>query len=92
MPDDEDPPLQDQMHTQLQHLPPILHPGEPTAWVPDDRIYNDMGQLYRYPQPIRTVAHIRGSHADNTLMNHLQHKLQTVLYFSALDPPLLSVH
>ena len=25
-------------------------------------------------------------------MNHLQHKLQTALYFSALDPPLLPVH
>ena len=38
------------------------------------------------------MAHIRGSHADNTLMNHLQHKLQTALYFSALDPSLLPVH
>ena len=25
-------------------------------------------------------------------MNHLQHKLQTALYFSALDPSLLPVH
>ena len=45
-----------------------------------------------YPQPIRTMAHIRGSQADNTLMNHLQHKLQTALYFSALDPLLMPVH
>ena len=35
MPDGEDPPLQDHMHTHLQHLPPIPHPGEPPAWVPD---------------------------------------------------------
>ena len=92
MPDGEDPPLQDHMHTHLPHLPPIPHPGEPPAWVPDDRIYNNTGQVYHYPQPIRTMAHIRGSHADNTLMNHLQHKLQTALYFSALDPSLLPVH
>ena len=38
------------------------------------------------------MAHIRGSQADNTLMNHLQYKLQTALYFSALDPSLLPVH
>ena len=31
MPDGEDPPLQDHMHTHLQHLPPIPQPGEPTA-------------------------------------------------------------
>ena len=37
------------------------------------------------------MGHIRGSHADNTLMNHLQHKLQTAIYFSALDPSLLPV-
>ena len=92
MPDGEDPPLQDHMHTHLEHLPPIPRPGEPTARVPDDRIYNDRGQAYHYPQPIRTRAHIRSSHADNTLMNHLQHKLQTALYFSALDPSLLPVH
>ena len=89
MPDGEDPPLQDHMHT---HLPPIPHPGEPPAWVPDDGIYNDTGRAYHYPQPIRTRAHIRGSQADNTLMNHLQHKLQTGLYFSALDPSLMPVH
>ena len=34
--DGEDPPLQDHMHRHLQHLPPIPHPGEPPAWVPDD--------------------------------------------------------
>ena len=38
------------------------------------------------------MAHIRGSHADNNLMNRLQHELQTALYFSALDPSLLPVH
>ena len=92
MPDGEDPPLQEDMHTHLQHLPPIPQPREPPPWVPDDRFYNDMGQAYHYPQRIRTVAHIRGSHADNTLMNHLQHKLQNALYFSALDPSLLPVH
>ena len=80
------------MHTHLQHLPPTPHPGEPPAWVLDDRIYNDKGRAYHYPQPIRTMAHIRGSQADNTLMNHLQHKLRTALYFSALDPSLIPVH
>ena len=80
------------MHTHLQHLPPIPHPGEPAAWVPDDRIYNDTGRAYHYPQPIRTMAHIPGSQAKNTLMKHLQHKLQTALYFSALYPSLLPVH
>ena len=79
MPDGEDPPLQDHMHTHLQHLPPIPHPGEPPAWVPDDRIYNDTRQAYHYPKPIRTMAHIQGSHADNTLINQLQHKLHTAL-------------
>ena len=44
------------MHTHLQHLPPIRRPGEPPAWVPDDRIYNDTGRAYHYPQPIRTSA------------------------------------
>ena len=92
MPDGEDPPLQDDMHTHLQHLPPIRHPGEPPAWVPEDPIYDDRGQAYHCPQPIRTIAHIRGSEADNTLMNHLQHKLQTALYLSALDASLLLVH
>ena len=58
MPDGEDPPLQDHMHTHLQHLPPILQPGETTTWVPDDRIYNDTGQACHYPQLIRTIAHI----------------------------------
>ena len=92
MPDGEDPPLQDHMHTHFRHLPPIPHPREPPAWVPDDRIYNDMGQAWHYPQPIRTMAHIRGSHADNTLMNRLPHELQTALYFSAFDLSLLPVH
>ena len=92
MPDGEDPPLQDHMHTHLQHLPPIPYPREPPAWVPDDRIYNNTGQAYHYPQPTRTMAPIRRSHADNTLMNHLEHKLQTALYFSALDLSLLPVH
>ena len=92
MPDGEDPPLQDPMYTHLQHLPPVPCPGEPPAWVPDDRIYNDTERAYHYQQPIRTMAHIRGSQADNTLMNHLQHKLRTALYFSALDPSLIPVH
>ena len=92
VPDGEDPPLQDHMHTHLQHLPPILHPRRPPAWVQDNRIYNDTGQAYHYPQPIRTMAHIRGSHAENALMNRLQHELQTALYFSALDQSLLQVH
>ena len=38
------------------------------------------------------MAHIGGSQADNTLMDHLQHKLRTALYFSALDPSLIQVH
>ena len=92
MQEGEDPPLQDHMHTHLQHLPPIPHPAEPPAWVPDDRINNDTGRAYHYPQPIRTMAHIRGSQADNTPMNHLQHKAETALYFSALDPSLMPVH
>ena len=92
MPDGEDPPLQDHMHTHLQHLPLIPHPGEQPASVSDDRNYNDTGRAYHWLQPIRTMAHIRCSQADNTLMNHLQHKLQTVLYFSGLDASLLLVH
>ena len=91
MPDGEDPPLQDDMQRHLQHLPPIPHPGEPRAWVPDDRIYNDTGRAYHYPQPIRTMAQIRGSQADNTLMNHLQHEMGTALYFSTLDPSQIPV-
>ena len=38
------------------------------------------------------MAHIRGSQADSTSMNHLKHKLQTAVYFSGLDPSLLPVH
>ena len=72
MPDSEDPPLQDHMHTHLQHLQPVLRPGEPPAWVPDDQIYNDTGRAYHCLQPIRTMAHIRGSQADNALLNHLK--------------------
>ena len=92
MPDGEDPPLQDHMHTHLQHLLPISYPGQPPAWVPDDRIYNSTGQAYHYPQPICNMAHIRDSHTNNTLMNRLQLELQTALCFSALDPSLLPVH
>ena len=92
LPDSGDPPLQDHMHTHLQHLPPIPHPREQPALVPEDRICNDTGRAYHYPQPIRTMAHIPGSQADNALMNHLQHKLRTALYFSALDPSLIPVH
>ena len=92
MPDGEDPPLRDNMHTHLQHLPPVPHPGEPPAWVPDDRIYNDTGRAYHYPQPVRTMAHIQASQADNTLLSHLQHTMRTALYFSVLDPSLIPVH
>ena len=91
MPDGEDPPLRDHMHTHLQHLPPVPRPGEPPAWVPDDRIYNDTGRAYHYPQPVRTMAHIRGSQADNALLSHLRHTMGTALYFSALDPSLIPV-
>ena len=31
MPDGEDPPLRDHMHTHLKHLPPVPRPGEPPA-------------------------------------------------------------
>ena len=92
MPDGEDPPLRDHMHTHLQHLPPIPRPGEPPAWVPDDRIYNNTGGVYHYPQPIHTMAHIRGSQADSALLSRLQHEMRTALYFSALDPSLIPVH
>ena len=60
--------------------------------MPNDVIYNDTGRAYHYPQPLRTMGHIRGSHADNTLMTRLQQELQTALYYSALDPSLLPVH
>ena len=92
MPDSEDSPLRDQMHTHVQHLPPVPRPGEPPAWVPDDRIYNDTGRAYHYPQPVRTMAHIRGSQADNALLSHLQHTMRTALYFLALDTSLIPVH
>ena len=92
MPDNEDPPLQDHTHTHLQHLPLVPRPGEPPAWVPDDRIYKDTGRAYHYPQPVRTMAHIRGSQADHPLLSHLQHTMRTALYFSALDPSLIPVH
>ena len=85
--DGEDPTLRDHMHTHLQHLPPIPRPEEPPAWVPDDRIYNDTGRAYHYPQPIRTMAHIRGRQADNALLSRLQHEMRTALYFSALRRP-----
>ena len=92
MPDGEDPLLRDHKHTHLQHLPPIPRPGEPPPLVTDDRIYNDTGGAYHYPQPIRTMAHIRGSQADSALLSRLQHAMRTALYFSALDPSLIPVH
>ena len=92
MPDGEDPPLQDHMHTHLQHLPPVPHPGEPPDLVPDNRIYSDTGRAYHYSQPVRTMAHIWGSQADSALLSRLQHTLRTALYFSALDPSLIPVH
>ena len=60
--------------------------------MPDDRIYNDTGRAYHYRQSVCTMAHIRGSQADNALMSHLQHTMRTALYFSALDPSLIPVH
>ena len=66
VPSPDEPPLQDHMHSHLQHLSPIPQPGLPPPWVLDDVIYNNTGQAYHYPQPLRTMAHIRGSHADNT--------------------------
>ena len=71
---------------------PVPRPGEPPAWMPDDQIYNNTGRAYHYPQPIRTMAHIRGSQADNALLDHLQHQMRTALYFSALDPSLIQMH
>ena len=91
VPTPDEPPLQDYMHTHLHHLPPIPHPGEPPPWAPDDVIYNDTGRAYHYPQPLRKMAHFRGSHTDNTLMTRLQQELQTTLYYSALDLSLLPV-
>ena len=79
------------LNTHLQHLPPIPHPGDPPPWVPTGVIYNDTGRAYHYPQPLRNMAHIRGSHADNTLMTRFQQELQTTLYYLALDPSLLPV-
>ena len=38
------------------------------------------------------MAHIRGSQADSAPLSHLQHKMRTALYFSALDPSLIPVH
>ena len=60
--------------------------------MPDDRIYNDTGRAYHYPQPVRTMADIRGSQADSALLSRLQHTMRTALYFSALDPSLIPVH
>ena len=68
------------MHTHLQQLPPIPHPGEPPPWVPNEVIYNNTGRAYHYPSPLRTMAHIQGSHANNTLMTRLQQELQRTLY------------
>ena len=92
MPAGEDPPLQDHIHTHLQHLPPVPGPREPPAWVPDDCIYNNTGRAYDYPQPVRTMAHIRGSQADVALVSRLQHTMRIALYLSALDPSLIPVH
>ena len=92
MPNPDEPPLQDHMHTHLQHLHANPRAGEPPQWVPNDLIYHDTGRAYHYPQPLRTMAHIQGGHADNILMARLNQELQTTLYFSALDPSLLPVH
>ena len=92
VPTSDEPPLCDHMQTHLQHLPPIPQPGEPPPWVPEDVIYNDTGQAYHYPQPLRTMAHTRGHHADTTLMTCLQQELLTTLYYSALHPSVLPVH
>ena len=47
---------------------------------------------YHYPQPIRTMAHIRGSQADSALLSRLQHQMRTAFYSSALDQSLIPVH
>ena len=60
--------------------------------MPEDVIYNGTGRTYHYQQPRRTMSHVRGSQADNALMNPLQRELQMALYFSALNPSLLPVH
>ena len=60
--------------------------------MPEDRIYNDTGGAYHYPQPICTMAHIRGSQADSALLSRLRHEMRTALSFSALDPSFIPVH
>ena len=74
-----EPPLHDHMHTHLQHPAPIPHPVEPPPWVPDDMIYNETGRACHYPQPLRTLAHIRGNHPYNTLIARLHQELQMTL-------------
>ena len=82
------PPLHDHMQTHLQHLPPIPHSLEPPPLVPDDVIYKDTGRAYHYPQSLRTMARIRGTHADTILMARLQQELQTRPFFALCIPPL----
>ena len=78
-------------HTSSTH-PQSRNPGSRRPGCPNDMIYNDTGRVYHYPRPLRTMANIRSSHAENTLMTRLQRELQMTLYYSALDPTLLPVH
>ena len=92
VPTPDGPPLHDHMHTHPQHLPQNSHPGEPPPWMLGDVIHNDTGWAYQYPQPFRTMAQIRGRHADNTHMTRHEQESQTTLYYSAPDPSLPPVH
>ena len=92
VPTTDEHPLHVHMHTRVQHLPLIPHPGKPPPSVLDDMIYNGTGRACHYPQLLRTMAHMRGSHAHNTLMSRPQQELQTTLCCSALDLSLLPVH
>ena len=49
VPTPDEPPLHDHMHTHLQHLPPILHPGEPPRGMVY-RVYSGtmIVTVYRY--------------------------------------------
>ena len=91
MPNTYEPPLHDHMQPHLHHLTLIPQPGKTPSWVPDDVIYNDTGRAYHYAQPLRTIGHIRGSHANNTLLTGLQQELEFALYFWALNWSLLPV-
>ena len=59
MPTGGDTPLQDHMHTHLKHLPPVPRPGEQPAWVPDDRIYNDIDDIDIPPEYTICPCHLQ---------------------------------